>query len=147
MSKLVQALFSGIFFTFILDFFIFLGVKLHYIDFYEIDLYYNILFADNQNIFIFTFFTLFIGYLVMYMDNIKVKLSLIGLMFILSFSTLIKPIGYSVGEMMLMQKNQTLQSSRHTFIGDSYYNGRTTLTFYDIELQKIIILDKKELIQ
>ena len=145
MSKVVQALFSGIFFTFILDFFIFLGIKLHYIDFYEIDLYYNILFADNQNIFIFSFFTIFIGYLVMYVDFIKLKLSIIGLLFIFSFSTLITPIGHSVGEMILMKKNQTLQNARHTFVGDIYYDGRTTFTFYDTELQKIVILDKKEL--
>jgi len=145
MSKLMQALLGGIFFTFILDFFIFLGIKLHYIDFYEIDLYYNILFADNQNIFIFGFFTVFIGYLVMYVDFMKLKLSIIGLLFIISFSTLISPIGYGVGEMILMTKNQTLQNSHHTFVGDIYYNGRTTVTFYDTELQKIVILDKKEL--
>ncbi len=145
MSKLVQALLSGVFFTFILDFFIFLGVKLHYIDFYEIDLYYNILFADNQNVLLFTFFTLFIGYLVIYLNNVKVKLSIIGLLFLLSFSTLIEPIGRGVGESMFTQKNQTFQNSRHTFIGDVYYSGRKTITFYDIELQKTIILDKKEL--
>jgi len=52
MSKLIQAFLAGIFFTFFLDFFIFLGILLHYINFYEIDLYYNILFADNQNIFL-----------------------------------------------------------------------------------------------
>ena len=51
MSKLIQALLTGIFITFILDFFIFLGIKQNYIDFYEIDVYYNILFADHQNIF------------------------------------------------------------------------------------------------
>lgn len=146
MSKLVQALFSGIFFTYILDFFIFLGIKLHYIDFYEIDLYYNILFADNQNIFIFAFFTIFIGYLVMYLPSAKIKLSIIGFLFLLSFSTLLQPIGHSVAEAMLMKKNQTLQNSRHTFLGDIYYDGRKTITFYDYELQKIIILDKKELI-
>ena len=145
MSKLVQALLSGIFFTFILDFFIFLGIKLHYIDFYEIDLYYNILFADNQNIFVFGFFTVFIGYLVVYVNFIKLQLSVIGLLFLIAFSTLIQPIGHSVAEAMLMSKNQTLHNSRHTFVGDIYYDGRKTVTFYDKELQKIIILDKKEL--
>ena len=146
MSKLVQALFSGIFFTYILDFFIFLGIKLHYIDFHEIDLYYNILFADNQNIFVFSFFSILIGYLVIYVSNIKIKLSIIGFMFLLSFSTLLQPIGQGIAEMLLMKKNQTFQNSRHTFTGDIYYNGRTTITFYDYELQKMIILEKKELI-
>jgi len=53
MSKIVQMILSGMFFTFILDFFLFLGVKETYIDSHGIKLYYNILFADNQNIFIF----------------------------------------------------------------------------------------------
>ena len=145
MSKLVQALFSGIFFTFILDFFIFLGIKLHYIDFYEIGLYYNILFADNQNIFVFTAFTLLIGYLVIYLNSTKIKMYTVGLFFVLSFSTLIAPIGHGVGEMMLMSKEQTFHNTRHTFVGDVYYSGRKTITFYDNELKKIIILDKKEL--
>ena len=52
MSKLVQAFLSGAFFTFFLDFFLFLGMKLNYIDYYKIDLYYNPFFADNQNILI-----------------------------------------------------------------------------------------------
>lgn len=147
MSKLVQALFSGMFFTFILDFFIFLGIKINYIDFYEIDLYYNILFADNQNIFIFILFSVFIGWLVIYVNSNKIKLSLVGLMFALSFSTLIHPIGHSVAQMMLMSKDQILKNKRHTFVGDIYYNGREKVTFYDYELKKIVILNKKELIQ
>lgn len=146
MSKMVQAFLSGLFFTFILDFFIFLGIKLHYIDFYEIDLYYNILFADNQNIFLYIFFTLLIGYLVIYVNSNRVKLISIGLMFTLAFSTLISPIGYSVGEMILLQKNKKLQNTRHTFIGDIYYDGRDTITFYEYELDKIIILNKKDLV-
>ena len=66
MSKIVQALLVGMLVTFILDFFLFLGIFLNYINPLEIDLYYNILFADNQNIYIYTFFTLLFGYLVMY---------------------------------------------------------------------------------
>lgn len=147
MSKLIQALLSGMFFTFILDFFIFLGIKVNYIDFYEIDLYYNILFADNQNIFIFLLFSIFIGWLVIYLNSNKIKLSIMGLMFLLSFSTLIPPVGNTLAEMILMSKEQVLKNKRHTFVGDIYYNGREKITFYDYDLGKIIILNKKELIQ
>jgi len=147
MSKLIQALLSGLFFTFILDFFIFLGIKLHYIDFYEINLYYNILFADNQNIFIYMFFTVLIGWLVIYVNSNKIKITIISLFFILSFSTLIAPIGHSVAKIVLMEENQVFNTKRHTFQGDIYYNGRDTISFYDYELEKIIILNKKELIQ
>jgi hypothetical protein len=145
MSKLVQAFLSGLFFTFFLDFFIFLGVKLHYIDFYEINVYYNILFWDNQNMFIYFIFTMLIGYLVIYVNSNKIKLTIIGTLFLLSFSTLIQPIGYLVAEMMFKQKNKTFQEGKYSYTGDVYYNGRKEITLYDYKLDKIILLKKKDL--
>jgi len=147
MTKLVQALLSGLFFTFLLDVFLFTGIKIHYINYYNIDLYYNILFADNQNIYIFSFFTLLIGFIVTYVDNSKVSLISIGSFFLIVSSTFIPSIGRTVGEAILMQKNITLQDKKYTYIGDIYYDGRNSITFYDYELKKVIILDKKRLIQ
>ncbi len=145
MSKFFQALFSGIFFTYFIDFFIFLGIKINYIDFYEIDLYYNILFADNQNIFIFTFMSIIIGYLTIYNNSTKLKITVVGGFFFLSTLTLIQTVGHSFGELLFMKKNITLKENRHTFVGDIYYSGRKNIYFYDYELQKMITLNKKEL--
>ena len=145
MSKFFQAFLTGIFFTFILDFFIFLGIKLNYIDFYEIDLYYNILFADHQSLLIYAVFSAIIGYLVIYIDNNKISAIVLGVFFSIAALTLISPIGYKLGEMMLMKKNTTLQDERHIYIGDIYYDGRTRITFYDYNLKKIINLDKNRL--
>ncbi len=147
MTKFFQAFLTGIFFTFILDFFLFLGIKQGYIEFYEIDLYYNILFADHQNLFVYSIFSLLIGYIIIYVDNRKLSLIVVGSLFLLSLSTLIRGVGYSIGEMMFFEKNVTYKDSRHTFIGDVYYNGRTQITFYDYELKKIILLNKKDLKQ
>lgn len=144
MSKVIQALLSGMFFTFILDFFIILGVKLNYIDFYGVHVYYNILFADHQNIYLFLFFSFIIGYLVIYAET-KTALIIIGSFFIISFMTLIPPIGKAVGEFMLMKKNITLKTDKFSYHGDIYYNGRKTVTFYDHELKKVIILDKNKI--
>lgn len=146
MSKLVQAFLSGVFFTFILDFFVFLGIKLNYIDFHEIGVYYNILFADHQNIYVYALSTIIIGFVVVYLNN-KTTLTILIPLFILSFSTLIPSIGHLAGEKLLMQKNVTLKNKKHTFVGDIYYVGRKKITFYDTEIQKMIILDKKELIK
>ena len=146
MTKFFQAFLTGIFFTFILDFFIFLGIKLNYVDFYSIDLYYNILFADHQNIYLFSIFSILIGYVVIYVDNNKISTIILGALFALVSLSLIKPIGHNLGELMLMHKNITLQDSRHTYNGDIYYDGRKKITFYDYELKKVIILDKKRLI-
>ena len=144
MSKILQLILSGMFFTFILDFFIILGIKLNYIDYYGVKVYYNILFADHQNIFVFLFFTLIIGYIVLY-TNTKTALITVGSFFILAFATLIPPVGKTVGELMLMQKNITLKTDKFTYHGDLYYKGRKKIMFYDYELKKVIILDKNKI--
>ena len=145
MSKIFQAFLTGIFFTFLLDFLLFLGIFLNYIKPLEINLYYNILFADNQNIIIFLFFSVFIGYLITYIKNVKITFSIISLVFLIVTSGLIPNIGYKIGELLLMKKNVTYKNNRYTFIGDAYYIGRDKITFYDYELKKIILLKKKEL--
>ncbi|WP_457746993.1 hypothetical protein [Sulfurimonas sp.] len=144
MSKVIQALLSGMFFTFILDFFLFLGIKENYIDYYNIKVYYNILFADHQNIYIFSFFTLLLGYITIYLNN-KIAITITGILFLLSASTLIPPVGKKVAEKILMQKNVTLQTQKYSYHGDIYYDGRKEITFYDNTLKKVIILNKNEI--
>lgn len=145
MTKVIQALLSGMFFTFILDFFLFLGIKQNYINTHEIALYYNILFADNQNIFIFMFFSILIGYVVIYRDT-RISLIVVIPLFVISFSTLISPIGNIVAEIILMKKNVTIQIKKSYYRGDILYNGRRNITFYDYKLNKILVFDKKNII-
>lgn len=142
MSKFFQAFLTGIFFTFILDFFLFLGIKLHYIDFYKIDLYYNILFADHQNIYIYSFIASLLGFVIIYVNNNKISGVILSLLFSIVLLTLVEPIGKSVGEFLLMQKNIILKDAKYTYRGDIYYEGRKNITFYDYELQKVILLEK-----
>ncbi len=144
MSKIVQMILSGIFFTFIVDFFLFLGIKENYIDAHNIEVYYNILFADHQSLIIYLLFTLITGYIVIYLSN-KVAVSIIGTLFLLSASTLIPPVGAYVGELLLMEKNISLTTDKFTYHGDLLYNGRKNITFYDYELKKVIILPKNKI--
>ncbi|MDB2562232.1 hypothetical protein N9X61_01360 [Sulfurimonas sp.] len=145
MSKFVQALLSGIFFTFFLDFFLFLGMKLNYIDYYKIDLYYNPFFADNQNIYIYLVFTLLFGLLITYIENTKLTLIVIGSLFILSLSTIIHPIGHKVASMLFMKKNVSFHSDRFVYKGDVIYDGRKTISFYDYDVKKLLTLKKEDL--
>ena len=46
-----------------------------------------------------------------------------------------------------MKKNITYSDGKYNYVGDVYYDGREKITFYDYELKKIILLDKKELKQ
>jgi hypothetical protein len=147
MIKFIQAFLTGVFFTFIFDYFIFLGIKLNYIDFHGIDLYYNILFADNQNIYIYALISALVGFTYTYINNIKINIILIGFLSIMSLLTIIPVIGLSLGEMLFMKKNVTYKSNKYTYVGDVYYDGRKNITFYDYELQKTILLNKKDLIK
>ncbi len=147
MTKLVQAFLAGIFITFILDFFIFLGIFNNYIKFYEIDVYYSILFWDYQNIYLYLFFSTIFGFLITYVNRDRLSLLVVSFFFLISLSTLIPSIGYALGEMTYMKKDVTYSDERYTYVGDVYYDGREKITFYDYELKKIILLNKKELKQ
>jgi len=147
MTKLFQALFTGIFITFFLDFFVFLGIQLNYIKFHKIDLYYNILFADHQNALIFFPLSFILGFLVIYINNTKLSLIVIATLAALTLSTLLPSIGHSVGTTLLMKKNVSLKDKTHSFHGDIYYDGRRKITFYDYELKKMILLNKKDIKQ
>lgn len=145
MSKVVQALLSGIFFTFLLDFFLFLGIYENYIRAQDIDLYYNILFADNQSLLLFVIFTIILGYITIYV-NTKFALITIGMLSLLTLLTLVHPIGYSLGKAILMSENVKIDMQKFSYQGDILYRGRDSLVFYDYKLEKNLDLDKNKII-
>lgn len=145
MIKVVQAFLSGIFFTFILDFFLFLGIKLHYINYYGIDVYYNILFADHQCLIAYLLMTLFLGYLTIYYPRPKTSAVILAALFAAVLLTLVPPIGRAAGSMILLKKDQTLYDARYSYNGDVYYDGRDSIYIYDNELQELLNLSKKDL--
>lgn len=145
MSKVVQALLSGMFIAFILDFFLFLGIFENYIKMYEINLYYNILFADNQNLILYMLFSIALGYIALYVRT-KIALSVIGVLSLLALFTLLPPVGNALGEMVLEQKNVQINMGKFSYRGDMLYNGRKIVTFYDYELKKVLKLDKTKII-
>ena len=144
MSKILQLLFTGMFFTFILDFFLFLGIQLHYIEALEINLYYNILFADNQNFYLFFFLSLLLGSVVLYARHI-VSILLIGTLFLLTSATLFAPVGFKLGEFFFMEKNKTLYTQKFQYKGDIYYDGRKEIYFYDYKLGKMLTIEKTKI--
>jgi hypothetical protein len=79
------------------------------------------------------------------LNNNKISAIFLGTLFFLVGLTLLPSIGQSAGEKILMKKDVTLKNSKHIFRGDIYYSGREKISFYDRDLDKIILLDKKEL--
>ena len=147
MTKAIQAFLAGIFFTFILDFFFFLGIHLHYINYYEIDVYYNILFADHQSLLLYLAATAVLGYITIYAKNPKRAAIILAALFGITLLSLLPPVGNALGKMLLMQKNATLYDYRYRYSGDIYYDGRDAVWIYDNELGEIVKILKKDLKQ
>ena len=96
-------------------------------------------------IYIFLVFTALFGFLITYIENLKLNLIIIGGLFLLALSTFIPQIGFALGSNILSTKNVKFHDSRYTYHGDIYYDGRTHITFYDYDIKKIITLNKKDL--
>lgn len=145
MTKLFTAFGVGVFFTFFLDFFLFLGIFLNYIKAQEIDVYYNILFADHQSLWLYLIGVILFGYLFIFYKSTKIAI----IVFVISFAvinlTQIPSIGKSVGEMILEEKNKIILQGKNTYIGTIVYEGRDIVWFYDDELEKIITFKKEEI--
>ncbi len=148
MTRFVQMLLSGIFFTFILDFFFFLGIKLNYIDPLAKEVgnfvYFNVLFVDHQNLPLFLLLSLATGWLITYTKP-KIWLLVTAFLFVLSLTMLLPSIGKEVAQMLFLKQDVTLHSKKFTFKGDIYYIGREKILFYDKELNKFIQLKKSEI--
>ena len=146
MSKLVQALLVGFLITLILDGFVFIGMHVNYINYHEIDLFYKPFFMNNQNIYIFVAISIILGSIVTYINNDKFSAIIIGILFTLSLSTLIAPVGHALGEMMFMTKGVTLKDNKHIYNGNIYYDGKTQIIFFDTDVNKMITINKKDLL-
>ena len=101
---------------------------------------------DNQNIWLFLGTALIIGTLIFYTDK-RIYLPVLTVFFLTSFATLYPKVGKKVGEMLFMQKDATLKNSKFTFKGEILYIGRKKIYFFDKELNKMIELNKAEIVQ
>lgn len=144
MIKALQAVLTGLFFTFIFDFSLFLGLKLHYIDAQGIKLYFNPFFVDNQNILIVVILTIFIGWITIYQRSVKSAIIVLSLLALSSVSALIPPIGGKMGDAIFRQTNQQITIAPHIYRGDIVYTDRHLIYFFDTDLQRIITLPKEK---
>ncbi len=143
-NRIWGSLFMGLIFISILDFLYFIGLKLNYFDFYKIDVYFNVLFYDNQNFYILIPLALIVGYMLMYSSLAKSFMKAYIIIIILSTSTLYEPIGKSLGETLFQKDNQRFKFGSTTFSGATLYDGRTNIYIYRKELTKTVKLDKNK---
>ncbi len=144
-QKLISSFLLGLILYLLLDFLLFIGIKINYIDLYHIKVYYNILFVDNQNYIIMLLLSLLFGYLFMAKKSAKSFSFLYIGMIMLSLSTLYKPIGKSVAEYLFRENGLSFKLGKIVFKGDLLYRGRKNIYIYRKDIKKVIKLPIKDL--
>ncbi len=136
--RIFNSLFIGLAFVSLLDFLYFIGIKLNYFNFYKIDVYFNVIFIDNQNFYVLIPSLFIVGYLVLYGRFSKFFMRIYIVCAILSISSLYEPIGQYFAKKEFMRENQTFQVGTIKFNGDLLYNGRKYTYIYRKDLSKTI---------
>jgi len=143
-NRIFGSLFMGLIFVSILDFLYFIGLKLNYFDLYKIDVYFNVLFIDNQNFYLLIPLSFIFGYLLMYSPFIKVFMKIYIITILLFAATIYEPIGKTLGETVFLKQNQRYKLGSTTFSGETLYEGRKNIYIYRKEILKTIKLSIEE---
>jgi hypothetical protein len=122
--KLFNALFFGAIFVLLLDFLIFVGLKLNYFDYYGIDIYFNTLFVDNQQWLFLFIAAIMLGYAMLYLRGNIYFDRIYILLVLLSALTFYPPIGKALGERLFMQKDRKVTLLGKPIRVDILYLGR-----------------------
>lgn len=122
--KLSNALFFGTIFVLLLDFLIFVGLKLNYFDFYGIDIYFNTLFVDNQPWLLLFFLSLALGYAMLYLRGNAIFDRIYIVLVIVSALLFYPPVGKALGERLFMEKGRSVEVLGKPMVVDILYRGR-----------------------
>ncbi len=125
--KVINGFILGLALVLMVDFLVFIGLKLHYFDALGIGEYFNIYFFDHQPFVLLTLVALLLGFGVLYTPYAKilwwgylVSLGVSGL-------ALVEPVGRSLGEAFFLKENQQFQIGNVRFVGDLLYEGRSAI--------------------
>lgn len=142
MSRFVQAILVGVVIVFILDFFLFFGLLQNFIKPNEIDIFFNAMFVDNQNIYLLLVGVLFYGLMVMYSPFTSLTLVVLGVSAIIFLLPIMsKDITKDVAKKLFMQQNVVIKVRQYMYSGDIYYQGRKNTYFYDSEAKKLVKIE------
>ncbi|MFP4333167.1 MAG: hypothetical protein ACLFQJ_07670 [Campylobacterales bacterium] len=110
---ILGALASSIISVFVVDNVLFMGVFSTYIREYDIDVYYNPFFWDNQNILILLIATAVFFLLYFFKITQKIAATLFIALTVFAASSFISIVGNSMGEMMFYQKGVEITTTNN----------------------------------
>ncbi len=126
-AKLFNAFIFGSIFILLLDFLLFVGLKINYFDHYGIDEYFNTIFVDNQPYFLLFILSIALGYAMFYLKKRRVFDRIYIVLVLIFATTFYQPVADVVGNFLFAQKNQRLQVLDTNVTIDILYRGRQTL--------------------
>ncbi len=144
-SKFVGSSFLGLILVLLLDFLLFIGIKINYIDFYHIKEYYNVLFVDHQSYLFLAVLSVIFGYFMLLKKSSKIFTLVYIILVFLSLLTFYKPIGYNIAQYMFKKDNIAFRVGNISFKGDLLYKGRRDTYIYRKDINKVIKLKNSEL--
>jgi len=143
-GNLFTATIFGLFFTFMLDCLLYLGIYTNYLGHYNIKEYFNIFFIDNQNPIYFFSVSLFFMITFLFsgvISKIFHYIYLILLITVLAFS-LYKPYAMKLGEYIFTKKDKILTIKDKKIYGNVVYENRKEIFFQKSEDGILINLEK-----
>ncbi|NPA81186.1 MAG: isoleucyl-tRNA synthetase [Epsilonproteobacteria bacterium] len=142
--EIVTSFLFGFILVSLLDFLLFIGLKINYFNTYNIGEYFNVIFVDNQNVWLIVALSFLFGYLMLYSKLSKFFDTFYIILLILFASTLYEPIGKRVGEEIFREKNKIFEVSGTKFRGDLLYEGRSYYYIKRDEIKSAIRLSKED---
>jgi hypothetical protein len=127
LAKLFNAFIFGSIFVLLLDFLLFVGLKINYFDYYGIDEYFNTIFVDNQPYFLLFILSIALGYAMLYLKKRRVFDRIYIILVLVLASIFYQPIAEAVGSFLFIEKDQKLQVLDENVTTDILYRGREIL--------------------
>ncbi len=140
--KIFTSLLFGLLLIMPLDFIIFIGLKKHYFDFYEMNLFFNIYFFDNQPFLLLLAVSLVFGFFLLYTKARKILQLLYIILLLTSFSSLYHPIGNMLGQKFFKKPNINCTLGSQKFKVDLLYEGRKYYFLKRAEIRDTIKIKK-----
>jgi len=125
--KLFNAFLFGTIFVLLLDFLLFVGLKINYFDPFGIDEYFNILFMENQPFLLLMIVSTALGYAMLYLKHYKVFDRLYIVLILIFGITFYEPVGKAVGKYLFLQKDQRLQVLDRNITTDILYQNNKAI--------------------
>lgn len=142
--KVINGFVFGLAMVLMIDFLIFIGLKLHYFDALDIKEYFNIYFFDNQPFLLVGMSALILGAAMLYTPLYRWVQGFYLLVLIGSLSALYQPVGFSLGEFFFTQKDSHFMVGSQQFKADLLYEGRRYLYIKRDGIDRTIKISKED---